>query len=171
MYIGDVAEIIGRIANGIEEACIQCLSNNSGIVVLSVTEQLYCGQDGNGEFLSPTYDNDPYFEEEGFWYHRSADYKKWKYTITPPSTGSMLGLPPRPDEVPNLYITGVFHKEINAKRKGDVLDVDPGHGNGPDIVEKYGDQILTLGPNAVQYFNITYMLPAIGAFFRGCGYK
>ncbi len=171
MYIGDVANIINKIAEGVEEACIKCLSDNSGVVVISVTEQLYCGQNGDGEFLSPTYDDDPYFNEPGVWYQRAEDYKKWKYSITPPITGGMLGLPPRPDNVPNLFITGVFHSEITAKRNGDVLDVDPGNGDGPAIVDKYGDNILTLGPNAVQYFNTTYMLPAIGSFFANCGYK
>lgn len=175
MYIGDVANIISKIAEGVEEACIKCLSDNSGIVVLSVTEQLICGQDGKGELLTPTYDDDPYFEEKGIWYHRNEDYKKWKMEITPPRTSGMLSkLPPRPDEVPNLTISNKFHREINAKRNGNVLDVDPGKGDGPAIVEKYaeyGHDILTLGPTAVEYFNETYMLPAIQKHFANCGYK
>lgn len=78
MDIVKVVNIIQRIADGFEEACIECLSNNSGIVQLAVTEQMYSGQDGEGQLLTPGYDDDPFFEEEGYWYHRAKDYKAWK---------------------------------------------------------------------------------------------
>ena len=150
MGIEEVANIIWKISEGFEEACIRCLEENSGVVLDAVKEQLSSGLDGEGQHLSPTYDNDPYFEEKGFWYHRAKDYKAWKHSIPPPPSGSMLGLPPRPDEVPNLYIDGTFYSEITASRKGDGLVVDPGNGNGPSIVTKYGDQILDMGPTAVE---------------------
>ena len=171
MGIDEVAEIIRKISDGFEEMCIRCLEDNSGIVLHAVAEQLYSGQDGDGNHLSPTYDNDPYFEEEGYWHHRAKDYKAWKYSITPPVSGTMLGLPPRPDDVPNLYIDGRFYSEITAFRNGDVLVVDPGAGNGPLIVAKYGDTILDLGPTAIGYFNLNFMLPAIVSFFKDCGYR
>lgn len=171
MGIEEVANIIWKISEGFEEACIRCLEDNSGIVLRAVTEQIYSGLDGEGQHLSPTYDDDPFFEEEGVWYHRAQDYKAWKYSITPPVSGTMLGLPPRPDEVPNLYINGKFYSEITAHRKGDVLVVDPGNGDGPSIVAKYGDQILDMGQTAIGYFNTTYMLPAIDSFFKDCGYR
>lgn len=148
-----------------------CLEDNAGIILHAVREQLYSGQDGEGQHLSPTYDNDPFFEEEGYWHHRAKDYKAWKYSITPPVAGAMLGLSPRPDDVPNLFINGKFYSEISAARRGDVLLVDPGVGHGPSIVAKYGDTILNLGPSAIEYFNANYMLPAIETFFKDCGYK
>lgn len=171
MDIQSVADIISKISDGFEEACIQCLSDNSGIVHLAITEQLYSGQNGEGEMLSPTYDSDPYFEEDGPWYHRAYAYKAWKREITPPVAGSMLGLPPRPDDVPNLFINGKFHSEIIARRQGDVLHIDPGNGNGPTIVAKYGDNILNMGPTAIEYFNQNYMVPGIDQFFKKCGYR
>lgn len=171
MDIEQVADIIEKIADGFEDACVQCLSNNSGIVVLAVQEQIYSGLNSDGSYLSPTYDNDPYFNEEGYWYHRAKDYKAWKKSITPPVSGSMLGLPPRPEDVPNLYINGKFFSEIRANMSGDELVTDPGMGDGPDIVAKYGDGILNMGETAIGYFNSTYMLPAIGEHFEKCGYK
>lgn len=171
MGVEEVANIIKKIADGFEEACIKCLDDKKGVIILSVTEQLYSGQDGNGNYLSPTYDNDPFFQEEGFWHNRAKDYKAWKYSITPPATGSMLGLSPRPEEVPNLFINGKFYSEITAMRRGDVIVVDPGNGKGPAIVSKYGDEILNMGPIAVEHFNVTYMLPAIDSFFKDCGYQ
>lgn len=171
MHIEQVADIIEKINDGLPDACLECLERNSRTVVQAVTEQLYAGMDGEDNYLTPTYDNDPFFNEPGPWHNRAKDYKAWKHSITPPVTGTMLGLPPRPDEVPNLYINGKFYSEISARRSGDILLVDPGSGNGPDIVRKYGDGILELGFSAVEYFNIYHMLPAIETFFRNCGYS
>lgn len=171
MSIEEVANIIGKIAEGFEGACVRCMSERSPVLRSAILEQLLCGQDGEGEFLSPTYDDDPYFEEKGYWYHRAGDYKAWKKRITPPLRGAVLGLAPRRDEVPNLFINGKFYSEIGISRRGDALFTDPGRGDGPAIVAKYGDQILMPGPTAIEYFNTTYLLPAIESFFKDCGYR
>lgn len=171
MKIWEVADIIHRVADGFEDNCVRCLDENKGVVLQAVKEQLYSGQNGMGELMSPTYDNDPYFDEPGWWFHRAYAYKAWKKEITPPVAGTMLGLPPRPDDVPNLFIDGTFYEEINAKMQGKALVVDPGDGNGPQIIGKYGDNILTLGPTARDYFNYYYMIPSIARFLNDCGYR
>lgn len=171
MDISQVSEIIKRISDGIEDACHKCLSDNSGIVVMAITEQLWCGMDGDSENLEPTYDNDPYFEQQGEWYHRNDAYKAWKRAITPPRRGSLLDLPARPDNVPNLYIDGTFYGQISAATDADGISLDPGSGNGPAIVDKYGDQILEMGDTACRFFNDEYMLPAIESFYAKCGYQ
>lgn len=171
MSIEGVADIIHKIAEGFEGACERCLEDHADVVLRAVREQLYAGQNGEGGYLSPTYDNDPYFDEPGFWYHRASAYKAWKREITPPVTGMMIGLEPRPDEVPNLFIDGTFYEEINVQPQGGALVIDPGDGRGPQIVSKYGDNILALGADAREYFNLFYLLPAIEDFFKDCGYK
>lgn len=171
MDIEAVAQIIGKIAKGFEDACFQCMCEKSGMILVTITEQLRAGRDGEEKLLDPTYDDDPYFDEEGEWFHRSGDYKKWKSTITPPDSGVDLGLPARPAEVPNLYIDGTFWSQIDAVPKDKVLDIDPGIGDGPDIVAKYGEKILTIGPHAVEFFNREYLSPAIERFFTECGYE
>lgn len=171
MGVEEVYDIIHDISEGFEPACVQCLQDNSGTVLEAVKEQLYSGLDADGKHLSPTYDDDPYFNEKGPWMHRASAYKKWKEEITPPKAGEMLGLPPRPVSVPNLYINGKFYSEITAMPNGAMLTIDPGIESGPDIVSKYGERILGIGPSAVEYFNRMYMLPAIEELFRNCGYQ
>lgn len=171
MDIPEVAEIIRKIAEGFEDACMRCLDENKDVVVTAVTEQLFSGVDGDDQYLQPTYDDDPYFNEPGPWYKCGDLYKAWKRVKTPPEVSPLLGLPKRPEDVPNLYINGKFYSDITAKRVGDAIVLDPGNGDGPDIVAKYGDQILNIGTTAVDYFNITYMLPAIEDFFKQCGYE
>lgn len=182
MRIGKVAEIIKKIAEGFEDACAECLEDNSGVVLSAIREQLYSGLDGDEKLLAPTYLNDEfltkrdhpwtrYEESTGKIYVGPKGYMDWKKDITPPIPGTMLGLRERPEEVPNLFIDGTFHGEINAWRSDKKLVVDPGTGDGPAIVDKFGDRILNIGPTAIEYFNKSYMLPAIGTFFKDCGYK
>lgn len=96
---------------------------------------------------------------------------EWKKDITPPESSEMLGLPPRPEDVPNLYIDGTFHRDISATMVDDGLRISPGNNDGPAIVMKYGDSILNMGPTAIEYFNVTYLWPAIENFYKDCGYK
>lgn len=176
MGIEEVSNIIGKIAGGLKDACVKCLQDNSDIVVLAVSEQLFCGLDADENYLTPNYDDDPYFDDpkNKQWYKRANKYKEWKKGITPPQTGAMLGLSPRPDNIPNLWINGTFHGQINAQKINDGLLIDPGRGRGPDIVKKYEKNnvvILDIGPTGMRYFNEEYLLPAIAKFFKDCGYK
>lgn len=155
MDIQGVQEIIHKIADGFEDNALQCLANQSDVVVRAITEQLYSGQNGDGEHLSPTYLNDDFFvkrkwhlvsDETGKEYFGARGYMEWKKDKTPPESSEMLGLPPRPEDVPNLYIDGTFHRDISATLVDDGLRISPGNNDGPAIVMKYGDSILNIAP-------------------------
>lgn len=92
--------------------------------------------------------------------------------ITPPIKSPRLNLPPRPVDVPNLYITGPFHESIRASVAGDTLSIDTvGFVDGPDIVRKYGNDILMLGKDAREYVVLQLLEPFLKRFFKQCGYK
>lgn len=171
MDIIEVADIVNRVASGFEEACMSCLDEHRDFVVTFIQEQLYSGVDGEEKNLSPSYDDDPFFNEAGVWHNRAKDYKEWKLKITPPRTSNLLGLRPRLVNIPNLFIDGTFFNEITASRQGNSLFTSPGLRSGPDIVSKYGDNILDLGPTAIDYFNEHFLLPALETFIKKCGYR
>lgn len=167
------------IADGFREACVDCMHANVNQFPEAVREQLYCGVDGNGGFLSPTYDDDPFFQRR-LWRHTDTNgktyvgaegYKEWKSDITPPEQSTMLGLAPRPESVPNLFIDGTFHRSITGEPTPDGVDIDARGGDSFKIVDKYGRQIFGLTDDAVAWFNKTFMLPAIEEHFKKCGYK
>lgn len=170
--VEEVFDIIDKIATQFEEQVVLCMVENKHTMVMAVCEQLYSGLDGDGDHLNPNYDNDPFFKEEGFWHNRAEDYQAWKNAITPPMSSSMLGLPPRPDNVPNLFINGKFYSEIFAERKDMELNIDVnGSGDGPSIVSKWGNEILNIGITAIQYFNEEKLIPHLKEFYEQCGYK
>ena len=170
--INEVYNVINAINSRLESEILECMSENSNIVEGLIREQIYAGQDGSGKLLNPTYENDPFFEEKGRWYHRNKQYKHWKEKITPPITSEVLFLPPRPIEVPNLFITGRFHDSIHAKKKGCLIGISTkGFSSGNDIVSKYGNDILTLGYEGKSYFSQKILKPYLERFFKSCGYR
>jgi hypothetical protein len=161
---------VHSVVTGLEQACADCLMENKVVVEELIGEQLYSGLDGNTNSLRPSYSDDPFFDIKGRWYHDSDGYIEWKKKITPPVTSPRLNLPPRPIDVPNLYITGAFHESIRALVNGDSLSIGTfGFTEGPDIVRKYGDNILNLGVDAREYIVLEMLEPFIGDFFKKYG--
>jgi hypothetical protein len=164
--------VVDAISTGIGDSILECLNEKRGIIVDCITEQLYSGVDGNKSYLSPTYDNDPYFNEKGPWHGAAYAYKKWKERITPPMKSPTLGLPPRPSEVPNLFINGRFYESIMAARVGEVIRVyTSGFNDGPLIEKKYGGEIFKLTDDAKEYFNMYALRPWLNDFITKCGYR
>lgn len=170
--IDKVYNVIHSIASGFKEECIKCMEENKEELVDCIHEQLYSGLDGTEHLLSPDYNNDTYFNEPGPWQHCAEQYKRWKEMITPPLRGEKLYLPPRPVEVPNLFITGSFYDSIIAEKTNLGLRFSTkGFKEGSDIEKKYGEQILGVGDTAKEYFNLMYLRPWLERFLGECGYK
>lgn len=170
--VEEVFDVINKITTQFEEQVVSCMDENKRTILMCICEQLYSGQNGKGEHLSPNYSNDPFFNEDGPWKGRNKDYIAWKDSITPPEKSLQLGLSPRPRNVPNLFINGKFYSEIYANRLNMSLDIDVSYvGDGKDIVAKWGDEILTMGNSAVQYFNAEKLIPHLEEFYRECGYE
>lgn len=162
---------VHSIVTGFEQTIAECLTQNKSVVEDLIGEQLYSGLDGDTNSLRPSYSDDPFFDIKGRWYHDSDGYIEWKKDITPPIASPRLNLPPRPIDVPNLYITGTFHESIRATvNGGKVLINTVGFSDGPDIVRKYGDNILNLGMDAREYIVLEMLKPFVGNFFKKYGF-
>lgn len=170
--IYDVAEIIGRMAGGFEAEVMRIVCGTPDLAEAAVKEQLYGGLSGDGSVLSPDYDSDPWFDDpESPWHGRSADYKAWKRSITPPRKGVLLGVPARAESAPNLYIDGTFYSKIFATSGGDSLVVSvQTDATTADIVGKWGENILRLGDYAIDYYTREVTGPGVWKFFEACGW-
>lgn len=170
--IYEVARIIEKIVKGFNKEVVGCMDDNKDVIRECIQEQLYSGQDGTEHLLSPDYDDDPFFNEEGIWKDRAEQYKKWKKRITPPVRSNLLYLPPRPEEVPNLFITGSFHESITiTKKRVRVTITSEGFIDGQSIIKKYGENIFKLGPRARELFIEDILKPRLERYLRECGYK
>lgn len=162
---------VHSIVTGFEQTVAECLTQNKSVVEDLIGEQLYSGLDGDTNSLRPSYSDDPFFDIKGRWYHDSDGYIEWKKNITPPIASPRLNLPPRPLDVPNLYITGTFHESIRATVNGGKVSINTvGFSDGPDIVGKYGDNILNIGMDAREYIVLEMLKPFVGNFFKKYGF-
>ena len=166
----EVCDAVKRWVEGFEDKCMECMDSNQVVFLRLVTEQMYSGQKGDGTYITPSYDDDDFFDQPGRWFNDSEGYKAWKGAITPPVTSSLLGLPPRPYDVPNLYINGKFYSEIYTVSGDRQIEIRVSEsGDGPSILGKYGDELFDIGGVAVQYFNEEYLIPYLQDFYDECG--
>lgn len=94
--------------------------------------QLFEGKDSDGNDLSPTYQEDPYFKTR----ESAQRYSDWKDKITPN--------PKRKPGVPNLYINGYFHNSIDASVRVDGIQFDSSFDKASSIENKFGSHIYGL---------------------------
>lgn len=171
MEIAEFSTCFSRFVDGFETKVINEIQRNKNAMVGYITEQLYSGVDGNGNYLHPTYLQDPYFntEQAGRWYKKPQWYMAWKNHITPPAR-AYIGIPPRPKDVPNLIISGTFYDSIMATDIQGGIKIDTeGVSFGRDIVQKYGESIFKLGEQARYEFYMVHLCPAIEDYWKECG--
>lgn len=152
MELEEFAEKFDRYVRSLDKIAVDEVHKYPKDAVAFVKEQLNSGMTGVDTMLKPTYLNDPFFNEEGPWQGRARQYMKFKERITPPEKGERLFLPPRPVDIPNLRITGVFYDSIYAKptKAGLRIGTDSVQLGG-SIEEKYGSDIFRLGFRASEW--------------------
>lgn len=178
MDIYQVDQIISRIAAGFGQTCLECMQDNEEAFTKIVKEQLFSGIDGEGRELTPGYLDDPYFDrvrwfhwEDGKMYHGAQGYQEWKKDITPPTPGQLIGYPARSVGAPNLYIDGTFYGTISAKALPDGVQIYTDSETGMKIEQKYGATIFGIADLGREWFNETYLIPALNDFYKKCGYQ
>jgi len=95
--------------------------------------QLYAGKTRLGLDLSPTYQEDPYFDDKGGLPAAQA-YSDWKDKITPSNE--------RKPGVPNLIINGFYYSSRKVIVTGKRIVYDSDY---LDLTNKYGKEIDGLG--------------------------
>ena len=173
-------DFVRSVRDGFAEQVLRCMDENRYEMVLDVREQLYGGVDGDDRPLSPSYSQDPWFtdpmagyfdDDLGHWvscFMHPERYVAWKRRITPPEKGARLGLAPRPDDRPNLFIVGTFHGSIDARAtSGGVELFTFGWEQGPAVESKYGSQIFGLGAAATGHFNDAFLWPWLRSWMEG----
>jgi hypothetical protein len=107
----------------------ESIIENSNDVTHSIKGQLWDGKKGDGQNITPSYLDDPFFETR----EKAIAYRNWKNSITKNSD--------RDQDTPNLFINGYFY---------DTLFVDSGSfevasdGFGNPIIEKYGAETFSI---------------------------
>ena len=122
-------------------------------------DQLLFGRDRQGDILTPTYTDDPYFKSR-----KQAEYYRDKKRKLQGAHDAKIKnkklYPKKGDNTPNLIVTGtLFHDTITLSVGGDRVIINSG-GVGSDIERKYGD-VLGMSPESKVIIWNKYLRKAI----------
>lgn len=100
--------------------------------------QLLEGKASDGKDIHPFYTED--LKPQGYFRsrHTAENYRAWKQTISYPKSVS------RNPNAPNLYITGVFHNDLNVAFNSDSVGIVPDTAYAANIMAKYGMNVFGL---------------------------
>ena len=135
------------------------LSNRQYDLLDLQKDQLLFGRDRQGDILTPTYTDDPYFKTR-----KQAEYYRDKKRKLQGAHDAMIKnkklYPKKGDNTPNLIVTGtLFHDTITLSVGGDRVIINSG-GVGSDIERKYGD-VLGMSPESKVIIWNKYLRKAI----------
>lgn len=135
------------------------LSNRQYDLLDLQKDQLLFGRDRQGDILTPTYTDDPYFKSR-----KQAEYYRDKKRKLQGAHDAMIKnkklYPKKGDNTPNLIVTGtLFHDTITLSVGGDRVIINSG-GVGSDIERKYGD-VLGMSPESKVIIWNKYLRKAI----------
>lgn len=114
------------------------LLNHGEHIVEQQRVQLFMGKGSDGRDLHPFYSED--IKPKGYFKGgaEARAYAAWKQTISYPYQVQ------RNPDAPNLYITGVFHDDLNIFFGIDSLQIVPDTAYAANIMAKYGFGIFGL---------------------------
>lgn len=100
--------------------------------------QLLMGKGSDGKDIHPFYTED--IKPSGWFRTRAKaeNYKAWKQQLSYPKNVQ------RNPDAPNLYITGVFHNDLNVSFGSDAVGIVPDTAYAAKIMRKYGMDVFGL---------------------------
>lgn len=128
-------------------------TNNVEVLGEINLQQLYAGKTRAGIDLSPTYLEDPYFDDKGG-IAAAQRYSDWKDRISPNSK--------RRPGVPNLFINGYYYASRRAVIAGDKIVYSSSYIE-PEIIGKYGEGVYGLGGEYKAEFLSVHIRPELNA--------
>lgn len=119
--------------------------------------QLLLGRNTDGELLSPTYLNDPYFKTKEAAQAYAAKKKRLEWAHRPRIIFP-INYPNKPSDTPNLIVRGNFHDGMYVKSSSDSFTI----GSRPrapltitdadDIERKYNNKVFGLTPLSKEFW-------------------
>ena len=140
MTIGSLLKNAQALKNGMQrgELVRDVLMRHGDHIVEQQRIQLLMGKGSDGKDLHPFYSEDVkpngYFKSGA----QARKYAAWKQTLSYPYSVE------RNPDAPNLYITGMFHDDLNVEFGIDGLSIVPDTAYAANIMRKYGFGIFGL---------------------------
>lgn len=133
----------------LEGAVVGAIENTATDLIALNQEQLYKGLLNDGSFVTPKYQEDPYFSTP----EAAQAYSDWKDAITPN--------PERPPGVPNLFINGRFYESWSVTATAQKITFESSDPNAQDIEETFGEKIYGLDNESMGDYRRNFFFPEL----------
>lgn len=127
----------------------ECIEETKGEIVLLNKDQLLHGLDKEGNYLSPKYSEDSYFKST----ESARRYAEWKQKIDQ--------VKDKPFDVPNLFITGKYHRGIGIDVSATTYTLFSRDSNASKIENKFSQKIYGLNPASKALYLPNYVMPLL----------
>jgi len=159
--IRQVKERYGRAFNALPSAIADTVQQTSGVLLELNRDQLLQGRNADGELISPTYTEDPYFKTR----EAAGRYAKYKYLMEMQHKARMSFVElygEKPTDVPNLLITGtMFFNHFFIKVTKEAYTISSTGEAAPDIERKYNNRLYGLAPLSKEFYYFGFIRPTI----------
>lgn len=140
MTITQLLDNARRLRRGMTDGALvrEVLQPHGQEIVEQQRIQLLEGKGSDGKDLHPFYTED--LKPSGWFKSRESaqHYMDWKRTLSYPANVR------RNPNAPNLYITGVFHDDLNVDFRANELAIIPDTAYAANIMTKYGYGVFGL---------------------------
>lgn len=130
-------------------------------VLLSLNrDQMLLGRNTEGEILTPSYLNDPYFDNK----LQAQIYAAMKYSLESQHKSRIENPTLYPDKdrnTPNLIVTGTFQDNMFVFPEGDSFLIGSTYSEAGDIERKYRNLVFGLSPESKDFFYENYIYPEL----------
>jgi len=158
--IKQVRERYRKAYEALPDAISTTVQQTSATLMDLNRDQLLQGRDAEGNLLSPTYTQDPYFTTR----EAAARYSKMKYKMEAEHRGMVANVElfgEKPTDVPNLLVNGNwFFNHFFIKVTKEAYSIGSTGLAAPDIERKY-PKVYGLAPLSKEYYYFMYIRPTI----------
>lgn len=167
-----IREIIERIealrkkVSEVPEKIDEVVVHNSEVLLSLNRDQMLLGRDAEGNVLTPSYLEDPYFDTP----EQAVTYAAMKQRLEAEHKARIENPTIYPDKdrnTPNLIVTGPFQDNMFVLAEGDSFLLGSTYPDTPDIDSKYGGCVFGIAPASRDFFYRQYLRPALMNFLKG----
>lgn len=157
--LDDLIERLDNLQPTLMQIAKEILSEDLDVLLELQKDQLYAGRDVYGQFISPTYLNDSFFDDSA----SAQRYAEWKSRLLARDSEratSIFGA--KPYDVPDLIVTGeLVYKNISVTLEGNKLVFTFGGEGGVINTDKYRGALDGLNDVAWAYYREEFFLPKL----------
>jgi hypothetical protein len=163
--IREIKEKYERAYNAIPDVVADRVAQTSDVILDLNKDQLLQGRNADGELLSPTYTNDPYFETPD-----AADrYFRMKRALEGHHRARMRYVElygEKPIDVPNLIVTGPFQDSMFIRTTRTFYVINSMYQDANEINEKYKGRVFGLAPKTREFYYFGFIRRSILELYK-----